>query len=162
SDHDDHERQLQPHRYFKVWSLPMIIFFALMIVAGVIFGTGTVAVDLGHTMDQQTVMQNSADAGVLAAARLMAGSVTNGTSGPVFMVPRSQVYQTAKNIADANHSVAAPGVTYTLSLDYLDCSGCAVVVAPVFGTDGKTEIAFSGSPAICEVRATSSVEYPAM
>ena len=41
----------------------MIVFLAALLGAGVLFGTGALVVDHGYTMDQQTVMQNAADAG---------------------------------------------------------------------------------------------------
>src|SRR5262245_49328248 len=55
--------------------LLMIVFVALLIGLGVLFGSQALVVDLGYSMGQQGVMQNSADAGALAAAKLLASSV---------------------------------------------------------------------------------------
>jgi hypothetical protein len=72
----------------------MIVFLALLLGFGVLFGSSALAVDLGYGMAQQGAMQNAADAGALAAGKLMAGSVSvDANSRTVFALSDNQIHQ---------------------------------------------------------------------
>jgi hypothetical protein len=115
----------------------MMIFFALMIALGVIFGTGAVVIDGGYGMAQQTVMQNAADAGALAGAKLMANQVTTGSNNTViYMVKDRDVFNQASTFASSNYSRSTDGATYSLAVRYQACppsgSGTPPVYFPMF------------------------------
>jgi len=103
----------------------IIIFIALLMGLGVMFGSEAMIVDLGYGMGQQGAMQNAADAGAMAAGKLLAGSASNGSNGVVYVVTDNQVHQTAQSLADANHPDGMSGATYTMAIEYLDCNGNA-------------------------------------
>src|SRR5437764_7486804 len=58
----------------------------------------------GYGVTQRRVMQNAADAGALAGAKLLATNVTSIPSGIVFRVHREDVYCTVLAVVQANHS----------------------------------------------------------
>jgi hypothetical protein len=97
----------------------MIIFFALMIVFGVIFGTGAVVVDLGYGMGQQTITQSAADAGAMAGTKVLASSVVS--SPPVvYLAADDDVNTKATNFANYNQ---AGGHTPIAAVEYVIWSG---------------------------------------
>jgi hypothetical protein len=84
----------------------MMIFFALMIALGVVFGTGAIVLDGGYGMGQQTVMQTSADAGAMAGAKVLASSVVS--SPPVvYLASDSDVGTASTNFTNANNAPIA-------------------------------------------------------
>ena len=102
-----------------------LVFLALMMASGVFFGILALVVDLGYGMDQQGVMQNAADAGSLAAAQLMAGSVALNSAGqPVYAVSDNEVNSKAQQFVDYNKSSAKTAV------EYLGWSGTCVSFSP--------------------------------
>ena len=81
----------------------MMVFFALLLGLGVLFGSGAMVVDLGYGMVQQGAMQNAADAGALAAGKLMAGSVSiDGSGNPVYVLTDNQVHQQVASLVVDN------------------------------------------------------------
>jgi hypothetical protein len=81
----------------------IVVFLALLMFFGVLFGPGAFVVDLGYGMAQQGAIQNAADAGALAAGKLMAGSVSLDTSGrPVYGLTDNQLHNTVASIAPVN------------------------------------------------------------
>jgi hypothetical protein len=127
----------------------MIVFVALLMVFGVMFGTGTLAIDLGYSMAEQTLMQNAADAGALAAAKKMASAVSNGNSGPVFLVADADVHKEAQSLAGIN-TADALGRSYETVVEYLDCDGYPAAsqtfTAGSFTPSGKSGPSFPAPP----------------
>jgi Flp pilus assembly protein TadG len=81
----------------------IIVFVALLMGLGVLFGSQALVVDLGYGMGQHGAMQNAADAGALAAGRLMAGSVSVDVNGKtVYALTDNQIYQQVESLAVAN------------------------------------------------------------
>jgi hypothetical protein len=77
----------------------IIVFLALLMGLGVLFGSQTMIVDLGYGMSQQGTMQNAADAGAMAAGRLMAGSVSLDASGKaVYALTDNQIHQQVQSL----------------------------------------------------------------
>jgi Flp pilus assembly protein TadG len=104
----------------------IVVFVALLMGLGVIFGTGAMVVDVGYGMGQQGAMQNGADAAALAAANLLAGSVGNAT--PVtYVTTDAQVNTTAVQFATYNRGGALPSATYATATEYLVWNGSACV-----------------------------------
>ena len=111
----------------------IIVFVALLMGLGVLFGTQALVVDLGYGMGQQGAMQNSADAGALAAAKLLASSVGNG-SPVIYVVSDNQVNATAIQFATYNRVGGSASATYQTAVEYLVWNGttCATNNPPVF------------------------------
>lgn len=61
-------------------------------------------VEWGYGLTQRRVMQNAADAGALAGAKLLASSVTSTAGGIEFRAHQEDVYCAALRVADANDS----------------------------------------------------------
>jgi hypothetical protein len=96
----------------------MMIFFALMIAFGVVFGTGALVVDTGYGMGQQTVMQNGADAGALAAAEILATSVDPNNTN-LFVASDHDVYVAATQLATSNRSGGNGSSSYQTAVEFL-------------------------------------------
>jgi hypothetical protein len=101
----------------------VIVFVALLMGLGVLFGTQALVVDLGYGMAQHGAMQNAADAGALAAGRLMAGSVSlDTTNKAVYALSDNQVHQQVATLAGANFTgqwVTMPRVPTAADSGYL-------------------------------------------
>ncbi len=81
----------------------IIVFVALLMGLGVLFGSQAMIVDLGYGMNQQGTMQNAADAGAMATGRLMAGAVSLGATGKaVYALTDNQIHQQALSLAVSN------------------------------------------------------------
>lgn len=78
----------------------IIVGLALVVLlAGLALG-----VEWGYGLTQRRVMQNAADGGALAGAKLLASTVTSTTGGLEFRVHQEDVYCAALAVADANDS----------------------------------------------------------
>jgi hypothetical protein len=128
----------------------MMIFFAIMIATGVIFGTGAVVVDAGYGLGQQAAMQNAADAGALAGAELMARNITSSPTGAVYQVGDAAVQAQALQFATANSTQTTP----TIAVTYLNCATPPTATSPVAPN--------TSTAAICAVHVVSTVTYPAL
>jgi len=71
----------------------------VVLLAGLALG-----VEWGYGVTQRRIMQNAADAGALAGAKLLAASVTATTGGSEFRVHQEDVYCAALDVADSNNS----------------------------------------------------------
>jgi hypothetical protein len=81
----------------------IVVLLALLMGLGVLFGSQALVVDLGYGMGQHGAMQNAADAGALAAGRLMAGSVSlDASNRPVYALSDNQVFERAAAFAGPN------------------------------------------------------------
>jgi hypothetical protein len=103
----------------------MVVWVAL--VSGtVLFGIAALVVDAGYGMAEVRVMQNSADAGAMAAARLLAASVSKGPSGStVYVTTDSAVHARALDLAAANRPAGLASATYQTAVQYVACPGQA-------------------------------------
>jgi hypothetical protein len=103
----------------------MIVFFALMIAVGVIFGTGAVVVDGGYGMGQQTLMQTTADASALGAGKLMASSVAlDPNNNAIYALRDYDIGQRATALAIGNfQNSGLPGTNRAIAIQYLHCDG---------------------------------------
>jgi hypothetical protein len=102
----------------------IIPFLALLVALGVLFGAQAMVVDLGYGMGEQGAMQNAADAGAMAAAKLMAGSVALDSSGnAVYVVSDNQVYQRALSLATPNFVGSLGSSAHAIAVQYLACPG---------------------------------------
>ena len=79
-----------------------LIIVGLSIV--VLLGALALGVEWGYGVTQRRVMQNAADGGALAGAKLLASSVTSTSGGLEFRVHQEDVYCAALYVADANNS----------------------------------------------------------
>jgi hypothetical protein len=87
-------------------------------------GVAAMVVDLGYGMVQQGVVQNAADAGALAAGRLMAGSVAlDASQKPVYALSDNLIHQQAADLADDNFVGAVADNHRSLAVQYLQCDG---------------------------------------
>jgi hypothetical protein len=78
----------------------IIVGLALVVLlAGLALG-----VEWGYGVTQRRVMQNAADGGALAGAKLLASTVISTTGGLEFRVHQEDVYCAALGVADANNS----------------------------------------------------------
>jgi Flp pilus assembly protein TadG len=79
-----------------------------MIVVGlaivVLLAALALGVEWGYGVTQRRIMQNAADGGALAGAKLLAASVTSTTGGLQFRVHQEDVYCAALGVADGNNS----------------------------------------------------------
>lgn len=78
-----------------------------------------VGLDWGYGLTQRRVMQNAADAGTMAAAKLLAVSViaipgAGNSTNYVFATSQESTYCRARSVADANRAFGASPVTLTL------------------------------------------------
>src|SRR5262245_41043015 len=80
----------------------MMVLLALLMGLGVLFGSQALVVDLGYSMVKQGAMQNAADAGAMAAGKLMAGEVALDTSNKaVYQLSDNQTHrQVASRMVD--------------------------------------------------------------
>ena len=160
----------------------IIVFLALLMASGVLFGTGALVVDVGYGMGQQAVMQNSADAAALAAAKILASSVGNTDPYVLYVASDSQVNATAMQFATYNRSgtTAAMHPTYATAVEYLKWDGSTCVpFSPPYVTVGSTPGLVPGGapyplalsnpaelgnipPDTCAVRVYAKVTYDAM
>jgi len=138
-----------------------IIFLALLMGTGVLFGMMAMVVDLGFDMGQQGAMQNAADAGALAAAKLLASSVANAS--PInYVVSDSDVHNAAVEFATYNRVLPTPvptpaptpappttglTATYETALEYLPWDGSTCVSKNGDGTPYVTGIYTASSSA---------------
>lgn len=100
----------------------IIVLIALMMALGVLFGSQALVVDLGYGMGEQGAMQNAADAGSMAAAKLMAGSVAINSSGSaVYVVSDNQIYQRALSLATPNFVGSFNSTTHAVAVQYVAC-----------------------------------------
>ncbi len=98
-----------------------IVWVALMSMT-FMFGMASLVVDTGYGMDQVRVMQNGADAGALAAARLLANSGIHQGGTTVFQVRDSDVHKAASDLASANRTAGLGSSQYVIAVRYLDCA----------------------------------------
>jgi hypothetical protein len=100
----------------------IIVFLALLMGLGVLFGSQAMVVDLGYSMGQQGAMQNGADAGAMAAARLLASSV--GNASPInYVASDNQVHNIAAQFASYNRPGAMTTATFQIAVEYLIWNG---------------------------------------
>ncbi len=105
-----------------------LVWVTFLLGFGVLFGMGALVVDLGYGMVQVRTMQNAADAGAIAAARLLAASVGQGpTAGTTAYVSITDgmVHARAREFATANSGAGGNGVSYTRAVEYRPCPGLA-------------------------------------
>lgn len=77
-----------------------LILVALAVV--VLLGAVALGLDWGYGLTQRRVMQNAADAGALAAAKLLGSRVIGTSTGPQFVVTDDAIYCEAQRAADPN------------------------------------------------------------
>jgi hypothetical protein len=159
----------------------IVVFLALLMGLGVIFGTGAMVVDIGYGLGQQGAMQNGADAGALAAGDLLAHSVgyREVASDPVVYVATDrQVNNAAAQFAIYNRGGALPSTTYQVATEYLVWNGSACVPASprtfTVGSDNalmpagsihnpSSQDLLGGIPVnTCAIRVYTSVTYDAL
>jgi Flp pilus assembly protein TadG len=70
----------------------------------VLLGALALGAEWGYGVTQRRVMQNAADGGAVAGAKLLATSVTSTSGGLEFRVHQEDVYCVALEVADANNS----------------------------------------------------------
>jgi Flp pilus assembly protein TadG len=113
----------------------IVVFLGLMMALGVLFGMQAMVVDLGYDMGQQGVMQNGADAGALAVAKLLASSVAD-TSPISYVASDDQVQAAASQFASYNRAASNPTATYQTAVAYLlwnsAAATCSAGNQPVF------------------------------
>src|SRR5687767_6953749 len=82
------------------------------------FGMASLVIDAGYGMGQVRAMQNGADAGAMAAAKLLAGSVVPSAGGVAFMVSNGAVHAKADEYAGYNRpaSMAQVDISQLLAL----------------------------------------------
>jgi hypothetical protein len=103
-----------------------LIFLALFVSSGLMFGIMALVIDLGFDFGQQGALQNGADAGAMATAKLLAGSVVSDSPEATYGVTDSQLRSTASDLAGANRPAA------TVSVEYLYWNGsCGPATHPV-------------------------------
>lgn len=124
-----------------------IIFIAMLMATGVMFGTMALVLDLGFDMGQQGAMQNAADAGALAGARLLASSV--GSTNPInYVVSDNDVHNAVVQFATYNRVLPTPppnptpgpflSATYETAVEYLPWNGSTCVSRNADGTIYRT------------------------
>src|SRR6266851_5884010 len=94
---------------------------ALVVVAlaaVVLMAALALALDSGYGLTQRRAMQNAADAGALAAARLIAGNVVTTNQGTVFATYERQAYCTAAAFASDNRAFRPSNPTEGISVQW--------------------------------------------
>src|SRR5688572_10118553 len=94
-----------PARDLRQWENFMaVVWVTLLFGLGAMFGVLALGIDAGYGMLQVRAMQNGADAGAMAAAKLASGSVvSDGAGGIIFTIPNGTVYEKAREFAFYNH-----------------------------------------------------------
>jgi hypothetical protein len=101
-----------------------LLWVTFLIGFGVMFGLLSLAIDVGYGMGQVRGMQNGSDAGSMAAARLLAGSVVPGAGGGVvFLATNGDVHNAARVLAEYNRPAGLQGAIYPLAVQFRPCPG---------------------------------------
>jgi hypothetical protein len=100
------------------------LWVTLLIGLGVMFGMLALVVDVGFGMSQIRGMQNGADAGSVAAAKLAASSISAGPGGAiVYLISNDDVHNKAVEFAALNRPASLTGATYRQAVEYRPCPG---------------------------------------
>ncbi|HTH70347.1 MAG TPA: pilus assembly protein TadG-related protein, partial [Candidatus Saccharimonadales bacterium] len=122
--------------------------------------------DWGYGLTQRRVMQNAADAGALAAAKLLASGVVSTTSGspPVittnFVVTGDAVYCEAWRDANANRIAFQPDPASSTSGLSVKWSSNLLAADPWSGSAGGTFTPVANPSANCTAPVTSGTPVP--
>jgi Flp pilus assembly protein TadG len=94
------------------------VLVVVALAAVVLISALALALDSGYGLTQRRVMQNAADAGALAAARLLASNVVTTDQGSIFTVYERQTYCTALGYATDNRVFRPSNPTETLTVEW--------------------------------------------
>lgn len=94
------------------------VLVVVALAAIVLIAALALVLDSGYGLTQRRVMQNAADAGALAAARLLASNVVTTDQGSIFTVYERQAYCAALAFATDNRAFRPSGPTETLSVEW--------------------------------------------
>jgi hypothetical protein len=135
-----------------------IIWVTLLIGLGVMFGMASLVTDVGYGMVQGRAMQNGADAGVIAGAKLMSESVAAAEGGGiVYAVSNGALHARVSDFAGDNRPAPLGGATYRVAVEYRPC--------PTQSPGAATWTADSDPGIVSEVggtpQADTSLEVPA-
>jgi len=144
-----------------------VVLFALLLP--VLLGMLALAIDLGFAMAQLRGLQNAADAGAMAGAKIMSASVTQSQGTVVYAHLTNQSVQAKVDALVApNRLVTLPTFAHATTVEFRDCSGASLGYtassdAALVATLGGTRLA---SPttivpnSTCSVKVRSQVSFP--
>src|SRR5438132_10396872 len=117
----------------------------------------------GYGVTQRRVMQNAADAGGLAGAKLLATNVTSIPGGIGFRVHKEDVYCTALAVVQANHSFQPGNETQVIAVaGSVDKTTWTAFPAPAGACPPPGNLVVSNNqvdPATVFVRVQSNITY---
>ena len=147
-----------------------LVLFALVIT--VLFGVLALVVDLGIGMVQVRRLQNAADAGVMAGAKVMAESVTQSEGTIAYgYLTNEAVHDRVISFGPPNHLVNLPTFVYATAVQFRDCSTppaslgyTATSDATLVAALGGTRLASASTKVpnnACSIKVTDQVTFPA-
>jgi len=147
-----------------------LILFALALP--VLFAILALVIDLGIATAQLRGLQNAADAGVMAGAKIMAESVTQGQGTVVYGSLTNQVvHDRAISLGAPNRVVSLPTFAYATAVQFRDCSPVpgslgftAASDAALVAALGGTRLASSSTNVpnnTCSIKVNTQVTFPA-
>jgi Flp pilus assembly protein TadG len=122
---------------------------ALVVVAlaaVVLMAALALALDSGYGFTQRRAMQNAADAGALAAARLIAGNVVTTDRGTVFATYERQAYCAAAAFASDNRAFRPSNPTEDISVQWSATGAAGTFVAFSVPSDCGIAAAVASGP----------------
>jgi Flp pilus assembly protein TadG len=142
---------------------------SMILIAGgfaMLLAAVAVSVDWGYGFAQRRAMTNAAQAGALAAGRLLAGSVILSNGQARFPTHQEDVFTEACGFVRQDLGSPAAGSTYSLTVDFL-ASGASAPLASISRTITTTCPTFTSpyntiDPSVRDLRLSATTTYSSL